>query len=226
MRSHLRGAYVPSPCSLSAARTGQSRGGRDNGASMSAQRRTISRTPKKYVRGRHGPAPDVADAYLVVRVDDEEAEPEVAGVDVAVRAEVGAPGLAALEEAVLVAGVALVRVRQVERGLDRVRLVARVDQADAHRVVGDEQGVLALAVEVVRVPGEEALKDATVGARALTVHGRRLHRMTVDAPEANLLRSTGTDTVTATRVEDVHIARAADADLVLEVDVIAGRRRR
>src|SRR6266545_3398981 len=226
MRSHLRGAYVPSPCSLSAARTGQSRGGRDNGASMSAQRRTISRTPKKYVRGRHGPAPDVADAYLAW-VDDEEAEPEVARVDVAVRAEVGAPGLATLEEAVLVASEALVRIRQVEGGLDRVRLVARVDQADAHRVVGDQQRVFALTVEVVRIPGEEALDHAVIGAAALAVHGRRLHGVAVDVPEADLARRAGVDAVAAVRVEHVHAAGAADADLVLEVDVVArGRRRR
>src|SRR5262245_17083441 len=48
----------------------------------------------------------------LARVDDEEPEPEVARVDVAVGAEVRAPRLAALEEAVLVARQALVRVGQ------------------------------------------------------------------------------------------------------------------
>src|SRR6266498_3090781 len=153
------------------------------------------------------------------RVDDEEAEPEVAGVDVPVGAEVGPPGLAALEEAVLVAGEVLVRVGQVERGLGRVRLVGGVDEADAHRVVGDEQRVLAFAVEVVRVPAEEALDDAVVGTAALPVDRGRLDGVAVDMPEANLVRRTGVDAVAAVGIEHMNASGATDADLVLEIDV-------
>src|SRR6266542_1243524 len=187
----------------------------------------VSPAPIAFASGSRNLAPPLEPCSCgrLIGVDDEEAEPEVARVDVAVAAEVGAPGLASLEEAVLVAGEVLVRVREVEGGLDRVRLVARVDQADAHRVVGDEQRVLALAVEVVRVPGEEALDHAVVGAAALAVHGRRLHGVAVDVPEPDLPRRTGVDAVAPVRVEDVDAARAADADLVLQVDVIPRRRR-
>jgi hypothetical protein len=47
--------------------------------------------------------------------------------------------------------------------------------------------------------------------------------MAVDVPEADLFWGAGVDPVAAVRVEDVDAAGAADADLVLEVDVVARR---
>src|SRR6266850_3733901 len=75
----------------------------------------------------------------VAFLHDEEPMTDVARVDPAIRTEVGAPRLAHIEAAILLARYLLVCVREEESGLDGSGLVAGVDQPDPHGVVSEKE---------------------------------------------------------------------------------------
>src|SRR5438128_4192504 len=154
------------------------------------------------------------------RLDDEEAQPEIAGPDVAVGLEVGAPGLPTLEEAVLEACEVLVGIRQIEGGLHRVGLVRSVDQPDAHGVVRNQQRVLTFHVQVMSVVCEEPLDHSKESPAALPVDRRGLDWVPVTVPEADVCGSAVRAAIAALSVKHVNAAGPTDADLIFQVNPV------
>ena len=127
--------------------------------------------------------------------------------------------------AILLAGHALVRVREVERSLRRGGLVARVDEPYAHGVVREQELVLAPHVQIVCVVGKGPFERGEESIAELAAVDQRiergaLHGVALDVPFAHERRDTVGGSVACARIEDVHASCFEETELILQIDPV------